>query len=387
MVLGCGERVPGVRRVAVLRANALGDYLVAVPALAALRAAYPDAEVVLLGTPLHAELLAGRPGPVDRVAVVPSAPGVREPGGDGEADRSALEEFFAAMVAERFDLAVQLHGGGRWSNPFLRRLGARLTVGLRTPDAAPLDRWVPYVYYQHEVLRFLEVVALVGAAPVGLEPRLAVTEADRAAATAALTVALTSALTAASAGAGVGGAGRPLVALHPGATDPRRRWPVDRFAAVGDALADAGANVLVTGGAGERDLVDGVRSRMRRPAAGLAGALSLSALAGVLERCAVVVANDTGPRHLAAAVGAATVSVYWCGNLVNAGPLTRTRHRPHVSWRTRCPVCGVAATEPDEPPREPAGCEHTDSFVADVPVGPVRDDALDLLGSGVAAVA
>lgn len=385
MVLGSGERVPGVRRVAVLRANALGDYLVAVPALEALRAAYPDAEVVLLGTPLHAELLAGRPGPVDRVAVVPPSPGVRDPGADAEADRWALEAFFAAMVAERFDLAVQLHGGGRWSNPFLRRLGARLTVGLRTPDAALLDRWVPYVYYQHEVLRFLEVVALVGAAPVGLEPRLAVTAADRAAATAALTGAGAGA--GAGAGVGAGAGGVPLVALHPGATDPRRRWPVDRLAAVGDALADAGAAVLVTGGAGERDLVDGVRSRMRRPAAGLAGALSLSALAGVLERCAVVVANDTGPRHLAAAVGTATVSVYWCGNLVNAGPLTRTRHRPHVSWRTRCPVCGVDATEPDEPPREPVGCEHTDSFVADVPVGPVRDDALDLLGSGVAAVA
>ncbi len=381
MVLGSGERVPGVRRVAVLRANALGDYLVAVPALDALRAAYPDAEVVLLGTPLHAELLAGRPGPVDRVAVVPPSPGVRDPGADAEADRWALEAFFAAMVAERFDLAVQLHGGGRWSNPFLRRLGARLTVGLRTPDAAFLDRWVPYVYYQHEVLRFLEVVALVGAAPVDLEPRLAVTQADRAAAARALAGALAGGL------AGVGAAGRPLVALHPGATDPRRRWPVDRFAAVGDALADAGADVLVTGSAGERDLVDGVRSRMRRPAAGLAGTLSLSALVGVLERCAVVVANDTGPRHLAAALRTATVSVYWCGNLVNAGPLTRTRHRPHVSWRTRCPVCGVDATEPDEPPREPAGCEHTDSFVADVPVGPVRDDALDLLGSGVAAVA
>ena len=164
------ELVKDVRKLAVLRANAIGDYLVSLPALEALRAAYPDAELVLLGSGWHAGFLAGRPGPVDRCLPVPPTAGVRD-------DRppslpAVVDRFFARMRAERFDLAVQLHGGGRHSNAFVRRLGARVTAGSRAPDAPPLDRTVPYTPYQHEVHRFLEVAGLVGAAPVTLEPRL-----------------------------------------------------------------------------------------------------------------------------------------------------------------------------------------------------------------------
>ena len=56
--------------------------------------------------------------------------------------------------------------------PFLLNLGAKVTVGLKTPDAVPLDRWIPYIYFQSEILRYLEVVSLVGAPPNTLEPRL-----------------------------------------------------------------------------------------------------------------------------------------------------------------------------------------------------------------------
>src|SRR5205085_2482323 len=170
---------------------------------------------------------AGRPGPVDRVVVVLPARGVGEDNDFAE-DRGLLARFFDAMVRERFDLAIQIHGGGRYSNPFLRRLGARLTAGLKTPDAAPLDRWVPYIYFQSEVLRYLEVVALVGATTCALEPRISVTAQDLAEVERVVP----------PAGGGVPTplGPPPLVALHPGATDPRRWWPADKFAAVGDAL-------------------------------------------------------------------------------------------------------------------------------------------------------
>jgi hypothetical protein len=103
------ELVKDVRKLAVLRANALGDYLVSLPAILALRAAYPAAEMVLLGAGWHAGLLAGRPGPVDRCLAVPPTAGVRD-------DRppsppATVDRFFARMRAERFDLAVQLQGG------------------------------------------------------------------------------------------------------------------------------------------------------------------------------------------------------------------------------------------------------------------------------------
>jgi ADP-heptose:LPS heptosyltransferase len=85
----------------------------------------------------------------------------------------------------------------------------------------------------------------------------------------------------------------------------------------------------------------------------------------------VVVANGTGPHHLAAAVGTATVGIYWCFNIINADPNTRTLHRPVVSWRLDCPICG----------RSQVGdaCDHKVSYVADVPVEEVTRHALDLL--------
>ena len=113
------ERFPSVARIAVLRGGGLGDLMFALPAVEALAAAYPDAEITLLGTPLHAALLAGRPGPVHRVEVLPFAPGVRP----GPEDPDALAAFFASQQARSYDLAVQVHGGGRNSNPFLLQLG------------------------------------------------------------------------------------------------------------------------------------------------------------------------------------------------------------------------------------------------------------------------
>jgi len=349
-----GTRVPGVRRIAVLRANGVGDLVFAYPALTALRAAYPDAELTLLGSAWHRDFLAGRPGPVDRVEVVPPSEGVRI-----DAPRAPAAEvaaFFAAQRARGYDLAVQLHGGGRFSNPFVARLGARVAVGLRDVDAPALDATVPYRYYQYEPVRFLEVVGLAGAAPTTLAPRLDLRPADVAEADGVL------------ARVAPGG---PLVAVHAGATDGRRRWSPERFAVVADALAAAGARVLLVGAADDAPLTAAVAAAMRGSAQDLAGTVSLGGLAALLARCRVVVGNDSGPLHLAEAVGAATVGIYWCGNVINAAPLTRTRHRIHESWRLACPDCGADTV------RE--GCTHSPSFVDDVAPEPVAASALDLL--------
>jgi ADP-heptose:LPS heptosyltransferase len=93
-------------------------------------------------------------------------------------------------------------------------------------------------------------------------------------------------------------------------------------------------------------------------------------MTGILERCRLLVANDSGPRHLAAAVGTATVGIFWCGNLINAGPLTRRRHRVGVSFRSMCPDCGADQGR--------GRCPHDPSFVADVPMQDVIRESVDL---------
>lgn len=355
---GLGSRIEDVGRIAVLRANAIGDFVFALPALSALRVAYPHAQITLLGLDWHRRFLEGRPGPVDRVVALPEIPGVSAPmdaRNDAAMGARVRDAFLARMRAERFDLALQLHGGGRHSNPFVRSLRARVSAGLQGADAMALDRNLPYVYFQPEIVRYLEVAGLVGASPITLEPRLCLIDADRREADRVLGV-----------------ESHRYVLIHPGASDPRRRWAVARFAEVGRALAARGFVVLINGVEGERALCDALADAIPG-ARNLCGRLSLGGLLGVLERCDLVLSNDTGPLHLAAAVGTSSVGIYWSFNLVNSSQLTRARHTPLASWRTHCPVCARDCTD--------GRCEHAVSFVDDVGVDAVLAAALQRLAS------
>lgn len=353
------EKFPDVSRIAVLRGGGLGDLLFALPAVSALAAAYPAARVTLLGTPGHVELLANTVGPVGDVRVLPVSEGVRP----GLEDAAAVESFFDAMQREHFDLAVQVHGGGRFSNPFLLRLGARHTVGLRTPDAAPLERNLPYLYYQHEPLRGLEVAGLAGAPPVELEARIRPTKRSAVDAGALLEQLR-------------GRSERPLVAVHPGATDPRRRWPAKYFGEVAAGCAADGCRVVVVGSAAEQELAEEVVSAAGSDlVSSLAGELNLGTLAALLDRCAVLLGNDSGPRHLAQALGTPTVGLFWVGNLINAGPLGRGLHRVQLSWVTRCPECGADLTQVGW---TASRCVHDISVLTGISPAEVHADVRDL---------
>ncbi|MGI3780734.1 MAG: glycosyltransferase family 9 protein [Janthinobacterium lividum] len=344
-----GPRFDDVRQIAVLRGGGIGDLMFVLPAVESLAAAYPKAEIVLLGMPSHAALLAGRPAPFSAVEVLPVHPGVRE---GSPVDPAVTDAFVARVRARRLDLAVQAHGGGGNSNPFLLRLGARHTVGTVAPGATRLERDLPYRYFQHETQRWLEVAALAGAPAVQLEAQLR------------------------------GRAGRrprpgaaPRLVVHPGATDPRRRWPAGRFATVAATVAQRGVEVVVVGDASDSEAADAILAHAQSPlVTSVADRISLPALVDLLEDSDVVLANDSGPRHVAMAVGTATVGVFWGPNMINAAPVARRRHRVLPGWVLDCPRCGAPLAQGDE-----LRCDHEESWVADVAVEPVLADVLDLL--------
>lgn len=358
-----GPRVEDVARIAVLRANAVGDLVLALPALAALRRTYPEARLTLLGGPWHAAFLNGRVSPVDEVVPVPRALLTYGParGRAPEPAAAGTEEarhFIETLRARRFDIVLQLHGGGAQSNALVQALGPRVSAGLRAPDAPALDRNLPYRVPHPEVLRLLEAVALVGAHGHDIESHLDVTAGDRDEAARFL------------AAAGVAD-GEPLVVLQPSCVDPRRAWAPERFAAVADHFVERGARIVLNGTADEQPVIDAVRTAMRHPGAlDACGRLSLGGLVGLLDRARLVVSNDTGTAHLARALAVPSVTVFWIGNALGYAPLSSARHAVALSWRLDCPRCG----------RRNIGwrCEHQDSFVDEVGVPDVLQRADEL---------
>lgn len=311
-----------VRRVAILRGGGIGDFISITPALRALHRAYPDAQLSLITLPKLEPLARRYPGVV-RVLPLPEYPGLN----DGPGPRA--DDFFAAMRAERFDLALQLHGGGRHSNPFVRALGARVTAGLRAGDAPELDIWVPYDPTQHETMRYLDVLAALGIPPAGWEPELPVAPGD-----------LESlARVAEGLDQGALAAGRYL-GVNVGAGAESRRWPVERWAAVVDALLDEVdlAGAVAIGGPGEERWTRALRaaSRHGKRVVDLAGRLDLGALIALLSRLRLLLSNDTGPAHAAVALGTPTVIVFGSGPPLNWAPLGRAWHRPVADWTSPC---------------------------------------------------
>lgn len=355
------NKLANIKKIAVLRANALGDYIFALPALSALRQTYPEAEVVLLGKMWHKEFLEDRPGPVDRVIVIPPTKGITK--GDTFAENEEeLHAFFQKMHAERIDVAVQIHGGGRYSNPFLLQLGANLTIGTKTPDAVAPDLWIPHIYYQNEIMRYVEVVSLIDAQTADIAPHLSLTTSDFAQAKQVFPNLST-----------------PYIVLHPGATDVRRRWSPKKFAAVGDYLAQKGLQIVVTGVESEAAIVREVVEMMAGSPINLCGQTTLGGMSVILSQAQVVIANDTGALHLADAVGARTVGLFWCGNLINGGTPFRTWHRPVLSWTLTCPLCGNNIAQNYPFLRSEQTCQHEVSFIDTISVAEVTNLAEDLL--------
>ena len=324
--------VPYGGRVAIFRAlPGLGDLLCTVPALRALRAGRPDVEVIYIGLPETAPLVARYSAYVDRFLPFPGFPGLPE----RRADVLRLSGFLAEAQSFSLDLSVQLHGSGEQTNAVVALLGARRMAGhyraARPPGDAAL--FLPWSDSCSEVRRALRLIAHLGCpsddeslefpvAPSAESELASVSELDRARA-------------------------RPYVVLHPGSSTAERRWKADGFAEVGDHLAARGYGVVLTGTREERTLTTAVRAAMDREAVDVAGLTSLDGLAQLLVGASLLVCNDTGVSHLAAALRVPSVVVFRASDPARWAPFDRDRHRPvrgsvrHVLAETRRLVHGV----------------------------------------------
>ncbi|ARP85455.1 glycosyltransferase family 9 protein [Bordetella genomosp. 9] len=297
-------------RVAVFRALNLGDMLCAVPALRALRAGLPRAEISLVGLPWARAFQARYAAYVDRFIEFPGYPGLPE----ATARPDELDVFFAGMRKQHFDLCLQMHGSGPTSNRVVAQFGAHRAVGLGSPDDAASVRIWPYPSDRHEVLRNLYLVEQclgVDGRDDALEFPLTAQDWAELRTHSDLMACLDT----------------PYVCLQPGARDPAKRWPAADFARVGDALGERGWRVVLTGCGAERALAETVAARMRHPCLIAARDISVGGLAALLSGASLLVSNDTGVAHLAAALRVPSVVIFFATDPMRWGPPMNGPHR------------------------------------------------------------
>ena len=297
------------RRILVLNVAGLGDFVMGTPALRALRQRFPLAQVWILIIP-EVRALGERCPYVDAVRTL-----------DLRSSRSALAWALGSKRGElrrlirelrdmHFDLAVNLYrvatrGGGVRMAAFLRALGASRTVG-RYSAGRGVGFDLVSMTEGHESDAQLGVARLIGAPPASEFPELWVTAEDRAICHSLL---LRYGISATD----------PVVCLHAGSARPEACWPAERFAAVGRRLAETGARVVLFGVAGHRALCTRIANAIPG-AISLAGETSLPVLAALLQRCVLLVTNDSGPMHMAAALGTPLVAPFGPASPDHTGP-------------------------------------------------------------------
>ncbi len=294
-----------------VRLDALGDVLLTTPAFRALKQSSPGRRLTLLTSPAGAEL-AGLIPEIDAVLVY-DAPWMKAtaPRANSRPDLEMVER----LRRGRFDAAAIFTVFSQNPLPaallcFLSDIPLRLAHCHENPYQL-LTHWVPDPeptrLIRHEVRRQLDLVATVGCRTDDehLSMRVAAAASHRV-------------------GTLLDDLGvdrsRPWLVLHCGASAASRRYPPEQFARVARLLTRRmGYAIVFTGSASERPLVEQIRALMRAPSHSLAGRLNLEELAALLASAPLLLANNTGPVHIAAAVGTPVVDLY---------ALTNPQHTP-----------------------------------------------------------
>lgn len=293
------------QRILCVRLDSLGDVLMTTPAMAAIKESRPYSHITLMTSAAGAALSPQLPM-VDDVWVY-DAPWLKAtaPRQNSQPEYRVLEELRSrqydacviftvysqnplptAFMAYMADIPLRL--AHCRENPY-----QLLTNTIRDPEPT---------LFRHEVQRQLDLVASVGYRVTDSRLHLTVPRTAHHRVAHLL------------AARGLDPA-QPWIVVHPGASAPSRRYPPELFAEVGRSLVAAGITPVFTGTAPERDLVESIQAQMRVPSQSLVGQLNLPDLSALLAAAPLLLSNNTGPVHIAAALGTPVVDLYALTNL------------------------------------------------------------------------
>jgi lipopolysaccharide heptosyltransferase I len=296
-------------KILLIKPSSLGDIVMALPALSALRRSFPRAKISWLIRPEFAALIEGHPH-LDEIILF-DRKFLAKAWHSANAGRSLLS-LIRTLNHGRFDAVLDLQGLFRtgllaWCTRCPQRFGPRwreMAHLFYTTSIPPRMEWVHVVDY------YLKLVEAMGASDLRAEFILP----ENPIAAGAVHVLLSQHRI----------PGDRYVVVIPGSAQTSKCWPVERFAALADRLASQhGLAVVATGSKSEHAMIERIRSLAQYPPANLASETPLPELVEVLRRAKLVVSNDTGPGHIAAALGRPLVMMFSWSNPLRVGPYGR----------------------------------------------------------------
>lgn len=275
-----------IRKILIVQTAFIGDVILATPLVKAAHQVFAPCEVHFMVIPAAANALEKHRG-IQRVLIFDKRGGQRSLAALWQlAQDLRREDYAAAIVPHRSLRSVLL--------VWLARIPLRIGF-TRSAGSLLFTQRVPYRQV-HEVERNLDLLRPLGALPEALAPRVVWDDADAAVVTETIRDR---------------GAGRRWCALAPGSVWATKRWPADRFAQLARALiAEHNAVVFLVGGKSDAELCAGIEAQAGAHCLNLAGRLSLRQSAALLDRCAVLVSNDSAPTHLGVATRCRVLTIF-----------------------------------------------------------------------------
>jgi lipopolysaccharide heptosyltransferase II len=341
--VGAFRSSPG--RLLLIRPDHFGDVLLVSPAAAYLRQAFPDSHVSLLVGP-WSEAVARRGLEVDEVLTCDFPGFTRRP------KRHLLEPYQllvreATRLRDCYDLAVVFRPDHWWGALLAAAARVPLRLGWDTPTTRPLlTDLLPLSPGVHATVLNMMLAERASQLADGAcrkqggrtEPRLIfrLTDEERAWPTDLLSR-----------------DNKPFVLLHPGSGSALKNWPPTRWAAVADALSESGVVVAITGGPDDRETPRQVAAAAQSSPLLLAGKTSLGQLGALAERCVLALGTDSGPLHLATALGVPTLRLYGPTDEAVFGPPRPDTQHLVLTNPLPCRPCGNIVSPPCGAHQEP----------------------------------
>ena len=317
-----------ISKIAIFRALHLGDMLCIIPAVRSIRAAYPHAEIYLIGLPWQKDFVRRFSRYFNYYIEFPGWPGLPEQ----QADIARVFAFLNEIRRYEFDIIFQMQGNGVLTNSLCMLWNGKKVCGLRKRNEyAPYKELFPVSEDgEHEILRFMKLPECMSMPLCGTQLEFPMMEDEIAAAKSMLQSAGCPAMS--------------YVCLHPGARDERRRWPVENFATVATHLAAHGYRILLTGSEAEETVLNNLQQRIQAPVLNIVerfGHVTAGELAWIIGHARLLVSNDTGVSHIAAALKVPSVIVFSMYSDINrwrpldadlhkAVPFDETKNLEHV---------------------------------------------------------